>query len=295
MFNINSYLDYLINNYYMECDNIKKEQILNCIVNYYNVLLQIDFNSRKHLNDFNKKYKSFIKGKKVIKKCNNIYDDKEIDYDELLYIKDLLKYIKINNKNKYKDIFISEDKTLLEKYIKTNNKFFSFYKNIDADIIVDERISDGNLTKINDRYLFLLESYNIVTFLHEIFHMYNGYTYTKYYETPSILSELGLINEYNLTDIINRIDDIQKLKKINIKKINYDNYFYEIYCYGIASLISISYINKYGNNFNDLMKVINYIVNNKDISINKVFNYINMSDNEVIDNVNKYYKLSCYK
>ena len=293
-------LDYfkkLINKYYMSLDKKEKEILKKNIITLYDHLDVCDFNNEKYYNSIKAKYLRFI----------GINDDNEnghIDFsdnklnsyyksasEDLKYLNELFKHIKISRERvKYNDNFGSIKE--LEEYIKCHDNFCKMFKSDKYDIIVDDNLIDGDGSSIKfvDKFLMILSNKNISIMLHELIHIYNKNSINKYYEMCSILAEIGIVREYNIKPDFDRISDILFLKMILNSDINtWSKYL--AYCYGVGSIASIAFINKYGNNFKNIMELNEYVHNNPNISLKKLFDELNISDTEVINSTNNMKKI----
>ena len=291
------YLKKLINDYYLTDNILEKRRIAKFIYTFYNSINVYDFHDTKVYREFKKLYRNFMASINYKKENDSEKEEckKYVDNanEDLLFLKELLKYIKVKVKKTIRTDNIGTLEQFYE-YIKSNKNFYNIYKNIKYELVLDENIISGVTLKSKDKYSFILENLNISLLLHELMHIYNKFSFSKYYETPSIIAEMAITNRFNIDDDLSRIDDIKSLKPL-VKRGIKDLEDYYNFCYGIASLIAVSFVNQYGNNFNDVIKVSDYVIKNEYVSLSKLFEFLNINESEIIDSVNNIEKILTYK
>ena len=295
-----STLDYfrkLINDYYMSYDEKKKETISKNISILYHHIDPYDFKSKDYYAYIKKRYLRFIKENGNVQESGSSFNEEGINSyyknanEDLYYLRELLKHIKVDTSrvNLSDNLGSIND---LEEYIKSNKEFYNLYKSNKYDTILDYNYTDGDATSIKfiNKYIMILSNKNMSIMLHELMHIFNENSVIKYHEMTSILPEMGFTREYNTKPDFDRIVDINNLNYLKKESINNWNN-YTIYYYGIGTIIAIAFLNKYGNNFNNIMYLNEFVHKNPTISLKKLFNELNISDDEVIYSTNNMKKI----
>ena len=205
---------------------------------------------------------------------NNVISDNDLAYLYQLYsIIDLKMPInKIINKNS-DDVF---------KYIGLDSDYLTLINYLNTKIIYDSNFKTSYYVNLVQDDMILLKDSNIVTYIHEITHAYTKQINNIYSETPSILIEKGLESFYKLGDNNNRIIDINSMHYfsegiVKNKKEQFQSYF----MYVIGTIISISFINKYGNDFKTIKSGIDFINGNYNLDLVNMFKRLNLNEDDI--------------
>ena len=205
---------------------------------------------------------------------NNLISNNDLDYlYELFNIIDLKMSVrKITNQNS-DDVF---------KYIGLDGDYLTLINYLNTKIIYDSNFKTSYYVNLVQDDMILLKDSNIVTYIHEITHAYTKQINNIYSETPSILIEKGLESFYKLGDNNNRIIDINSMHYfskgiVKNKKEQYQSYF----MYVVGTIISISFINKYGNDFKTIKNGIDFINNNYNLDLIGMFKRLNLNEDDI--------------
>ena len=293
--NVINYFDNLICRYNCSNNEKEKEVILSDI---QNLLFSLKF-GYKNNKDLSKMYINFLYSINEDKEFSGFETYNDLDKkiedanNELRHLKDILKYLKTDNSIcNYNINFGTEEQ--FKNYISSYKPFFEFYKRKKYDVIIDNDLNIDCVIKLKNRFLMCLIDRNISSLIHELVHIYNKCSFDKFNETIPVLSEMAITKKLELSNNINRLDDISSLKSISNNGIN-DICDLNIFYYGIASLISIPFLDKNGTNFNNIMRFNDYLLCNKDISLEKVFKYLNIKERDIINSVNNIDKVLSLK
>ena len=271
---IMEYLDNLIEKYKHAKGIKEKEQCAQDIHTFYNSILSNTYYSKRTLKEFKNKYNE-ISDKVLFKRGienmkSNLKDSQRRKYiheanHDIEFINYLMKKIKLD-RNVY---IVKERKSSnmddLNKYMNSNKKFSDFLNQVKYDEIVDINIKTSALLNLRGKYLLLLNKDDILSRIDGLMDMYNGYSFDRFFRVPCDLAELALSKELNLTSNIDRYTNIKDLKMIKHgieSAIEYDTY-----CYGIASLISRTVVEKYGTDFDRIVNIADVLNYNNNLSL----------------------------
>lgn len=215
----------------------------------------------------------------ILKKTLNINTNNLISNNDLAYLYELFNIIdlkmsvcKITNENRND----------LLKFIGLDSDYFTLINYLNTKIIYDSNFKTSYYVNLVQDDMILLRDFNIVTYIHEITHAYTKQINNIYSETPSILIEKGLESFYKLGDNNNRIIDINSMHYfsegiVKNKKEQYQSYF----MYVVGTIISISFINKYGNDFKTIKNGIDFINNNYNLDLISMFKRLNLNEDDI--------------
>lgn len=215
----------------------------------------------------------------ILKKTLNININNVISDNDLTYLYQLFNIIdlkmpinKITNEN-------SDD---LFKYIGLDGDYLTLINYLNTKIIYDSNFKTSYYVNLVQDDMILLKDSNIVTYIHEITHAYTKQINNIYSETPSILIEKGLESFYKLGDNNNRIIDINSMHFfsediVKNKKEQFQSYF----MYVVGTIISIGFINKYGNDFKTIKSGIDFINGNCNLDLVNMFKRLNLNEDDI--------------
>ena len=215
----------------------------------------------------------------ILKKTLNININNVINDDDLNYLYQLFNIIDLKMPiNK----IINENSDDVFKYIGLDGDYLTLINYLNTKIIYDSNFKTSYYVNLVQDDMILLKDSNIVTYIHEITHAYTKQINNIYSETPSILIEKGLESFYKLGDNNNRIIDINSMHFfsediVKNKKEQFQSYF----MYVIGTIISISFINKYGNDFKTIKSGIDFINDNYNLDLVNMFKRLNLNEDDI--------------
>ncbi len=236
--------------------------ILNKIIN----LLQQQMN-------LDNKFKTLFEN---VQSNSKLYSNTYTFNDDVKFLKYILKDINFNNSINYVG---NNNEKILDDYIRSDEEFFSFVKTAKKESIYDYRFQSSCYLNIITRNVYIFDIKDIYKQIHEYMHGFVKDGENKYLETCSILSEIGL-RKNDVNGALFRMNNINILKNyINLVK-NYRDIFY-----GVGSLISISFIYKYGSDFKTIMEAIKLILSNDDLMYEDMFKKLNIGRKDAMNSV----------
>lgn len=252
----------------------KNNSYYNFIRLYNKVSREKDFNELKQIQE-----------RKFSDKLDSILiKDNDIDY--LFY---LLNIINLEG-NIYKYNIGNYD--LLNYYIGNDVDYNAIINIIKNTTLFDKAFKESFCLNLTDKNLLIFNECNIVTYLHEITHCYTNGVNNIYTELGSILMEKGLESFYGLGDNNDRLLLLKNLKFLNSEFVKYEKIKYQILMqYMVGIIFSISYIYKYGDEFVSIKNAINHIVKNISLDIRELFQYFNISENDIVESFNNKEKI----